>query len=586
MSAKLWKNFCEVCGKRGVFNFPEEPHGIRCKSDMEPGMVDRVNPQCAEENCTTRPSYNYPGQKKGLYCFKHKEPTMKNVMSDYCVEPGCDKRASFNLPGQKKVIYCAQHRPDGFVDVAHRKCQANGCGLIPCFNYPGEKKGIYCRNHSLEGMQNIVDKLCQEKGCKKRPTFNYSDKRTGAYCRLHMKLGMIDVINKSCIHKNCTTQASYNLFGHQALYCKSHAPENSILHPTPRCKALQCTTLATYGTTKRPQHCEYHSTKDEHDMVSVPCSSCGLDSIIDEQGLCYYCNPTNALKYLHAKELKVKEYLDTHDIIYDQHDKVIDGGKLGKERPDFLFDRKTHYLVLEVDENQHGSHACECEQARMVNISQSLGKPTVFIRYNPDNYVKPGKVKKTANEDHDTRMAITVEILKMYFDTIPDVFLSVTQLFFDGWDGEHQLETILEYESPKPKPKPKLIIKRKQAVMETTQIPEDVADITDDIGSISLEETKIEKPIKSKPKIIVKRKPTNPIATTPPIPSVSSGSKEPSHLNDTQVKQDDETDLTSVIPDPDELLYLQLKLAGIAIDQKDVKNIYNIPLTDCFYKIM
>ena len=156
--------------------------------------------------------------------------------------------------------------------------------------------------------------------------------------------------------------------------------------------------------------------------------------------------PSNALKYLHAKELKVKEYLDIHNIHYDQHDKVIDGGKFGKERPDFLFKRKTHCVILEVDENQHSERPCECESIRMVNISQSLGMPAVFIRYNPDNYVKPGKVKKMPNESHEQRMSLLTDILNKYLNEPPSSFLTVTQLFFDGWNGEHQLNTILEFE--------------------------------------------------------------------------------------------------------------------------------------------
>lgn len=72
------------------------------------------------------------------------------------------------------------------------------------------------------------------------------------------------------------------------------------------------------------------------------------------------------------KEIEVKEYLDVNNFAYDTHDKTIDGGKHGKERPDFLF-RETHALILEVDEYQHSANPPERERIRMINISRYLG---------------------------------------------------------------------------------------------------------------------------------------------------------------------------------------------------------------------
>ncbi|KAI9101298.1 hypothetical protein DFS34DRAFT_648176 [Phlyctochytrium arcticum] len=46
-------------------------------------------------------------------------------------------------------------------------------------------------------------------------------------------------------------------------------------------------------------------------------------------------------------------------------------------------------LVVEVDEDQHSSSACECEPTRMVNISQSFGMATVFLGWNPGEYRNP-----------------------------------------------------------------------------------------------------------------------------------------------------------------------------------------------------
>jgi hypothetical protein len=327
---------------------------------------------------------------------------------------------------------------------------------------------------------------------------------------------MIDIANKTCINEGCTVKSYYNLFGHKAEFCKKHAPPNAIMHPNPRCTAPQCTSLATHGSKsiKRPIHCEYHSDpKTEFDKVSKPCSSCNLPSIIDEDGKCFYCNPTNALKYLHTKELKVKEYLDDNSIIYDQHDKVIDGGKLGKERPDFLFIRETHCVILEVDENQHSERPCECEQVRMVNISQSLGLPTVFIRYNPDKYKKPDKVKKMQNEDHDTRMKYLAQVLDEYLTTPPNAFLTVTQLFFDEWNGEHQLMTILDFEDSTPK------------IYEDNNINEYDEEGESEEKTITVKYEKVNKItiVKVKPKIVIKKKqvPITPVLPVAPVVNIN-----------------------------------------------------------------
>lgn len=58
--------------------------------------------------------------------------------------------------------------------------------------------------------------------------------------------------------------------------------------------------------------------------------------------------------------------------------------------PDFLYNQPTHFIDLEVDENQHKTKPYECDRARMVEISQALGLKTIFIRYNPDPFVTDG----------------------------------------------------------------------------------------------------------------------------------------------------------------------------------------------------
>jgi hypothetical protein len=48
---------------------------------------------------------------------------------------------------------------------------------------------------------------------------------------------------------------------------------------------------------------------------------------------------------------------------------------MARERPDFLWDQGHLVVIVEVDEEQHLGRACECEQARMINVSQDLAAP-------------------------------------------------------------------------------------------------------------------------------------------------------------------------------------------------------------------
>lgn len=74
-----------------------------------------------------------------------------------------------------------------------------------------------------------------------------------------------------------------------------------------------------------------------------------------------------------------------------------------RQRPDFLYDFCHHVVVLEVDEDQHKMKDT-CEETRMVNMAQSFQKKTVFVRYNPDEYVVSGE----KNPAHEERM-VTVK---------------------------------------------------------------------------------------------------------------------------------------------------------------------------------
>jgi len=106
--------------------------------------------------------------------------------------------------------------------------------------------------------------------------------------------------------------------------------------------------------------------------------------------------------------------------------------------PDFLIDANTHKIVLEVDENQHKSYNEECEKARMINISQTLGMPVIFVRYNPDKFKKPFKYNRRITKKY--RKELLLQWLNQTSVMKPnngDEFLRVVYLFFDGFNPEN-----------------------------------------------------------------------------------------------------------------------------------------------------
>jgi len=65
---------------------------------------------------------------------------------------------------------------------------------------------------------------------------------------------------------------------------------------------------------------------------------------------------------------------------------------------------KSHVVIVEVDEHQHSMYDVSCERARELHISDAIGRPTYFIRYNPDSYHVNGTVVKVKTTIRETRL--------------------------------------------------------------------------------------------------------------------------------------------------------------------------------------
>ena len=195
-----------------------------------------------------------------------------------------------------------------------------------------------------------------------------------------------------------------------------------------KCIQIGCNNLAIYGFSC-PEYCKVHREENKQLMsIETPCKKCDLYLISNEDNLCRRCeNPNTKIK---VYEIEIKILLDENELIYSSYDQCI-GAFL--YRPDFVFKFDKFLIILEVDEKQHKYEINDVK--RMKDISKSIKKNILFIRYNPNKY----KSKPKSNISNDKRHEILIERLTYYsknFKTIKEK-LSVLYLFFDNFDEKN-----------------------------------------------------------------------------------------------------------------------------------------------------
>lgn len=123
--------------------------------------------------------------------------------------------------------------------------------------------------------------------------------------------------------------------------------------------------------------------------------------------------------------------------------KIKDGCSF--KRPDILCDLGDQVIIIEIDEDQHQSYDCSCENKRLMELSQDIGhRPLVLIRFNPDGYVSVDGVKHTScwklnkygtcsivsHEAWDKRLAMLQETVQYWIEQRTNKTVEVIQLYF------------------------------------------------------------------------------------------------------------------------------------------------------------
>ena len=344
--------------------------------------------KCLNDNCNKHANFNVFGLKP-LYCSTHKETGMIDVVSKRCAEIDCDVIPSFNFSHEKKPIFCVKHKNIGMIRISDTRCIAPECKKSPCFNLEGEQKALYCSTHKKDNMIDIKNKNCIHECCKVRANFNFVGEKKTLYCFTHKKDNMIDIKHQKCIHECCLVRPNYNYDNEvTGIYCTSHKLDGMVDVINNRCLTPLCFT--------QPRHDGY-------------CMRCFMYTFPDKP----------ITRNYKTKEFSVVDYITKEFPEYVWiTDKIIQDG-CSKKRPDLLLDLGYQVIIVEIDENQHKTYECSCDNKRIMELSQDVGhRPIVFIRFNPDDYIsKEGQKVKSCWSTNGNGINIVSQKCKNEWET-------------------------------------------------------------------------------------------------------------------------------------------------------------------------
>ena len=432
-------------GKKGTKN------AIFCVEHKEINHVNVTNKKCQHEGCMTTPVFGKKGTKNAIFCVEHKEINHVNVTNKKCQHEGCMTIPGFGKNGTKNAIFCFEHKEINHVNVTHKKCQHEGCMTIPGFGKNGTKNAIFCVEHKEINHVNVTNKKCQHEGCMTIPGFGKKGTKNAIFCVEHKEINHVNVTNKKCQHNSCTKRANFGPLFLPKIHCSAHKNQNEYIKNNPKCEDCNGQPFYTDDGTNYPKRCEKHKkiSKDVN-IIEKKCTSCELPNFInDKEGLCNDCRDFKIMKTNKKKENIMKNFLNDNDVEFKSNDKIPDGSCF-RYRPDFLIDNGDHIIVLENDENQHKTYACECEISRMINIfNDQGGMPLTIIRFNPDSYKDQFGKTIRANNSRFKELLCVINALKLHppYKTHGKIF-TVCYLFYDGYDKTIKLYN-LDYENHK-----------------------------------------------------------------------------------------------------------------------------------------
>lgn len=360
---------------------------------------------------------------------------MINVISKRCNYPDCTTYACYGVRDDL-VERCARHKDMDMVRVTKSLCQQENCDKVAHYNISGQEDPAFCGRHKKANMINY-SKLCSHSACYEKAEFTNNTKRA---CENHKTTDMQLIAKHTkhlCIYKDCETSASFGKLYGGAIHCAKHRTANEYDRRTykPKCLTEYCTETPFYTDTSNnyPLRCESHKLPNDKNVVERPCKNCGLLNIINESTLmCNDCSTFIKTKGGHHKEEKVRTLIQNAGFHIESSDRPVKDG-CTKYRPDIVLSYDTFKVIVEVDEHQHETYACECERARMAMVHQDFGGfPVIFVRFNPDSYRVNGKLVR----EYKSRERLLVNLLNQFKNVKSIKYpLTVSYLYYDEFDG-------------------------------------------------------------------------------------------------------------------------------------------------------
>ena len=324
----------------------------------------------------------------------------------------CKKQSSYGIRGSKRAEYCAPHKLRGMVNVTRKFCLE--CEKLPSFGIRGTKKATHCGLHKSTEMVNVNKKTCLD--CEALPSFGIRGTKKATYCGLHKSPEMVDVKNKTCL--DCEARPSFGIRG-----------------------------------TKKATYCVTHKSPDMVDVINKRCVSEWCDTHVSNnkyKGFCLQCFvhlfPENQIvRNYKTKERIVVDFVmaSFSEMSWTWDRRVVDG--CSGARPDVICDLGDQLIIIEIDENHHGSYNSSCENKRLMKLSQDVAhRPLVVIRFNPDAYRTRdgvrhkscfgldgnGRVVVTNHVDWQNRLSCLKKTVEHWTTARTSKVLEVVPLFF------------------------------------------------------------------------------------------------------------------------------------------------------------
>ena len=383
-------NGCTRTALFGLHGSKKRTHCIKHKKENFVKISDRL---CTFDDCQKEPSFGLEGST-ATRCSKHKEDNFINLKATFCNFFECKLTASFGLEGST-ATKCSKHKEDNFINLKATFCNFIGCKLQASFGLEGST-ATKCLKHKEDNFINLVSACCNFIGCKLQPSFGLEGS-TATKCSKHKEDNFINLNATFCNFIECQVRATFGLEGSTATRCLKHREDGFINLYATLCNFIGCKITAGFGLEgSTATKCSKHKLPEMVNVVDPKCLTflCGtlVHSTSRYQGYCFKCFvylfPDNQIVHNYkTKERMVVDFIKASfpTMTWTWDRQVING--CSKKRPDLICDYGDQLIIIEIDENQHGSYDPGCENKRIMQLSQDVAhRPLVLIRFNPDSY--------------------------------------------------------------------------------------------------------------------------------------------------------------------------------------------------------